>query len=63
MATIETRLARLEGAKRAPTREYSDAERAVRYAYLLEQGGPDADKVRAILALSDAKQGCSHEQS
>jgi hypothetical protein len=61
MATIETRLARLEIAKRAPTREYSDAERAVRYAYLLEQGGPDADKVRAILAQSDANRGCSHE--
>ncbi len=62
MATIETRLARLEVAKRAPTREYSDAERAVRYAYLLEQGGPDADKVRAILAQSAAKLGNNHEQ-
>lgn len=63
MATIETRLARLEIAKRAPTREYSDAERAVRYAYLLEQGGPDAAKVRAILAQADTKQECNHEQS
>ena len=61
MATIETRLARLEISKRAPTREYSDAERAVRYAYLLEQGGPDADKVRAILAQSDVERGYSHE--
>jgi len=61
MTTIETRLARLEVSKQAPTREYTDAERAVRYAYLLEQGGPDADKVRAILAQSDANQGCSHE--
>ena len=42
-------------------RTLTDAERAVRYAYLLEQGGPDADKVRAILAQSDANQGCSHE--
>ena len=60
MATIETRLARLEIAKRAPTREYSDAERAVRYAYLLEQGGPDADKLRAVLANVNALQGNEH---
>lgn len=49
MATIETRLAKLEAVQQAPRREYSDAERAVRYAYLLEQGGPDADKARALL--------------
>ena len=50
MATIETRLAKLETAQQAPRRQYSDAERAMRYAYLLAQGGPDADKVRALLA-------------
>ena len=51
MATsIETRLAKLETIQQAPRREYSDAERAVRYDYLLAQGGPDADKVRALLA-------------
>ena len=50
MATIETRLAKLETIQQAPRRQYSDAERAMRYAYLLEKGGPDADKVRALLA-------------
>jgi hypothetical protein len=30
-------------------------------SYLLEQGGPDADKVRAILAQSDVERGYSHE--
>ena len=49
MAKIETRLAKLEAVQQAPRREYSDAERAVRYAYLLEQGGPDADNARALL--------------
>jgi len=60
MATIENRLVRLEAVQHAPGREYTDAERAVRYAYLLAQGGPDADKARAILAQSDEKQGCRH---
>lgn len=50
MATIENRLAKLETIQQAPRRQYSDAERAMRYAYLLAQGGPDADKVRALLA-------------
>jgi len=50
MATIETRLAKLETIQQAPRRQYTDAERAMRYAYLLAQGGPDADKVRALLA-------------
>lgn len=49
MASIENRLARLETAQKAPSRQYTDAERAVRYAYLLEKGGPDADRARAIL--------------
>ncbi len=49
MATIETRLAKLETAQQAPRRQYSDAERAMRYAYLLAQGGSDADKLRALL--------------
>jgi len=48
--SIETRLAKLETIQQAPRRQYSDAERAMRYAYLLAQGGPDADKVRALLA-------------
>ena len=49
MATIETRLAKLETIQQAPRRQYSDAERAMRYAYLLAQGGSDADKLRALL--------------
>jgi len=48
--SIETRLAKLETIQQAPRRQYSDAERAMRYAYLLAQGGLDADKVRALLA-------------
>ena len=61
MGNLESRLAKLESVQQAPRGEYTDAERAVRYAYLLAQGGPNADKVRAILAQSDANQGCSHE--
>ena len=49
MATIENRLARLETAQQAPRREYTDAERAVRYDYLQTQGGPAADMARALL--------------
>ena len=49
MSNLETRLAKLEAVQQAPRREYTDAERAVRYDYLLAQGGPDADKVRALL--------------
>ena len=50
MSNLETRLAKLETIQQAPRRQYSDAERAMRYAYLLEKGGPDADKMRALLA-------------
>ncbi len=50
MSNLEARLAKLETVQQAPRLQYSDAERAVRYAYLLEKGGPDADKVRALLA-------------
>ena len=60
MATIETRLAKLEAVQQAPRREYTDAERAVRCVYLLEQGGPDADKLRLLLANVDASQGDDH---
>jgi len=49
MVTIETRLAKLEAVQQTPRREYTDAERAVRYAYLMAQGGPDAAKVSALL--------------
>ena len=49
MATIETRLSRLETVQQAPRRQYTDTERAMRAAYLLERGGPDADKLRALL--------------
>jgi hypothetical protein len=58
--SIEARLAKLESVQQAPTREYSDAERAVRCAYLLAQGGPDADKVAALLAQVDEKQGAGN---
>jgi len=50
MINLESRLTKLETIQQAPRRQYSDAERAMRYAYLLEKGGPDADKVRALLA-------------
>ncbi len=50
MSNLETRLAKLETIQQAPRRQYSDAERAMRYDYLLEKGGPDADKMRALLA-------------
>ena len=49
MATIETRLARLESVQQSQERAYTDAEIAVRLVYILETGGPDADKVRALL--------------
>lgn len=49
MATIETRLSRLETVQQEPRRQYSDTERAIRYAHLQEKGGPDADKARALL--------------
>ena len=50
MINLESRLTKLETIQQAPRRQYSDAERAMRYAYLLAQGGPDADKMRALLA-------------
>ena len=46
---LETRLARLESAQQSPERAYTDAELAVRIAYILQDGGPNADKVRALL--------------
>ncbi len=49
MRNLETRLARLEAVQQAPRREYSDLERSVRYDYLLTQGGPAADRARALL--------------
>ena len=49
MSNLGTRLTKLETVQQAPRRQYSDAERAVRCTYLLAQGGPDADKVRALL--------------
>lgn len=47
--SLESRLTKLETVQQAPRREYTDTERAVRAAYLLERGGPDADKLRALL--------------
>ena len=49
MRNLEARLTKLETVQQAPRRNYTDAERAVRYTYLLAQGGPDADKVRALV--------------
>lgn len=60
MSNLESRLAKLEAVQETPHREYSDAERAVRCAYLLERGGPDADKLRALLANVDASQEHDH---
>ena len=49
MSNIAARLTKLETIQQAPKRQYSDAELAVRIEYALEQGGPVADKVRALL--------------
>ena len=49
MATIESRLTKLETVQQAHRRVLSDAELAVRIDYLLEKGGSAADKVRALL--------------
>jgi len=49
LATIESRLSRLETVQQAPRRAYTDAERAVRYTYILSKGGPDADKLRELV--------------
>ncbi len=61
--SLESRLEKLEAVQQAPRRQYTDMERAARYAYLLEKGGPDADRATAILAQAGDKQGHSHEQS
>ena len=47
--SLESRLTKLETVQQAPRRQYSDAELAIRIDYCLEQGGPLADKVRALL--------------
>lgn len=60
MSNLETRLAKLEAVQQTPRREYTDTERAVRCAYLLERGGPGADKLREILDNVDALQGGDH---
>lgn len=62
MNNLETRLSRLEVAQYAPRRQYTDMERAVRLVYLLETGGPTADRLLAMLAEADEKHGVSHEQ-
>lgn len=49
MGNLESRVEKLESVQVSPRREYTDAERAVRYGYLQEQGGPDADKARELL--------------
>lgn len=49
MSNIASRLTKLEVVQQAPRRQYSDAELTVRIEYALEQGGPVADKVRALL--------------
>ena len=59
MSNLESRIAKLEAVQEASGREYSDMELAVRIAYLLETGGPDADKVRALL---DKVPGDDHDK-
>jgi hypothetical protein len=49
MSNLESRLGKLEQIQQAHRRVLSDAELAVRIDYLLEKGGPVADKVRALL--------------
>lgn len=50
LSALESRLAKLEAIRQAPPRgQYTDMERAIRCAYLLEQGGPDADKLQKLL--------------
>ena len=59
---LETRLAKLEAVQQAPTREYTDAERAVRLTHLIEKGDPRATKLLAKLA--NAKElGHEHDES
>ena len=57
MATnLETRLEKLECAQaRATGRSYTDAERAVRLAWVLEKGGPTADRLLAMLATTEER--------
>ena len=50
MQSIENRLMKLETAQQAIRKPYSDAERAIRVMYLLEQGGETAAKIKAIFA-------------
>jgi hypothetical protein len=57
MSNLEMRLAKLEAVQQVMERDYTDTEIAVRLAYILETGGPDADKVRALL---DKAQGDDH---
>lgn len=49
MHSLKIRLTKLETVQQTPRREYTDAERAVRYEYLLAQGGTQAEKARALL--------------
>jgi len=63
MASIETRLAQLEGAQtKTDHSRYTDAERAVKAAWLLKNGGPGADRIRELLAAADAN-GDEHHES
>ena len=48
--SIETRLAKLEAVQQAPRREYTDAERAVKAAWILSKNALGADLVRELLA-------------
>ncbi|HOE40608.1 MAG TPA: hypothetical protein PLB25_03080 [Rhodoferax sp.] len=49
MSNLESRLTKLEAVQQTPRRQYTDTERAVRYAYLLAQGGPLADRLRSLV--------------
>ena len=63
MASIETRLAQLENAQtKTDHGSYTDAERAVRAVWLLKKGGPEADRIRELLAAADAN-GADNDES
>lgn len=63
MASLETRLAQLESAQTKTNHSsYTDAERAVRAAWILKKGGPAADRIRELLAAAAVK-GDDHVES
>lgn len=57
MKSLGRRIERLEAEKTPFQREFSDAELAIRIAWMINQGGAMADRVYAFQAAMDAKHG------